>query len=112
GGDVPGRMKLVQAIAYGWLGRLADMERCATEAMDLLRRGSDTWYDAMGHLAMALGDSGDDVRLVALAREFVDMDAGPPSAARVIAACHFARALLRTAIPDLARSIFEDAYTA
>src|SRR6185369_9523545 len=64
--ELVGRMSLVQAIAYRWLGHFPEAEACATETARLLPERSTGWYAAMGHLALVYGYSGKNDQLVKL----------------------------------------------
>ncbi len=103
GGDLLGRMRLVQAIAYRWLGHFAQAERCASEAMGELVRGSAGWYTALGHLAMAVGYLGKSDALADLAAELADMEPGGRAlGAHVRALCQVVVFLIRAGLIPLA----------
>jgi serine/threonine protein kinase len=114
-GDLLGRMRLVQAIAYRWLGHFAQAERCALEAASCLPRGSAGWYTAFGHLAMAIGYLGKSDRLAEIAGElsalepFHDGQTGRAVGAHVRALCQVVVFLIRAGLLSLAERLFASA---
>jgi serine/threonine-protein kinase len=107
GGDLLGRMRLVQAIAYRWLGHFAEAERCAREATAELARGSAGWYTAFGHLAMAVGYLGKSEALNRLAVELADMEPGGRAiGAHVRALCQVVVFLIRASLIPMAERLF------
>jgi len=105
-GDLLGRMRLVQAIAYRWLGHFAEAERCAREAISELPRGSAGWYTAFGHLAMAVGYLGKSEALADLAVELADMEPGGRAVgAHVRALCQVVVFLIRAGLIPLAERL-------
>jgi serine/threonine protein kinase/tetratricopeptide (TPR) repeat protein len=107
GDDVVGRMRLVQAIAYRWLGHFAEAERCARAAIVELPRGSAGWYTACGHLAMAVGYLGKSDALADLAVELADMEPGGRAiGAHVRALCQVVVFLIRAGLVGLAERLF------
>jgi serine/threonine protein kinase len=106
--DLLGRMRLVQAIAYRWLGHFAQAERCAVEALGNLPRGSAGWYTAFGHLALVDGYLGKNDRLEALADELSDIEPGGRAvSAHVRALCQLVVTLLRAGLVTRAERLFE-----
>jgi serine/threonine protein kinase/tetratricopeptide (TPR) repeat protein len=107
GGDLLGRMRLVQAIAYRWLGHFAEAERCAREATTELARGSAGWYTAFGHLAMAVGYLGKSDALNRLAVELAEMEPGGRAiGAHVRALCQVVVFLIRASLIPMAEQLF------
>jgi tetratricopeptide (TPR) repeat protein len=53
-----GALRLVEAEARVWRGELALAERCAVEAVDLLKRGTAEWFRAVSQAAVAAGKLG------------------------------------------------------
>jgi tetratricopeptide (TPR) repeat protein len=105
--DLVGRMRLVQAIAYRWLGHFAEAERCGREAMAELARGSAGWYTAFGHVAMAVGYLGKSEALADLAVELADMEPGNRAiGAHVRALCQVVVFLIRAGLIALAERLF------
>jgi serine/threonine protein kinase len=105
--DLLGRMRLVQAIAYRWLGHFAEAERCALQAMSELPRGSAGWYTAFGHLAMAVGYLGKTDGLAGLAAELAAMEPGGRAiGAHVRALCQVVVFLIRAGLIALAERLF------
>jgi eukaryotic-like serine/threonine-protein kinase len=105
-GDLLGRMRLVQAIAYRWLGHFAEAERCAREALTELPRGGAGWYTAFGHLAMAVGYLGKSEALADLAVELADMEPGGRAiGAHVRALCQVVVFLIRAGLIPLAERL-------
>jgi serine/threonine protein kinase/tetratricopeptide (TPR) repeat protein len=106
GADLLGRMRLVQAIAYRWLGHFAEAERCALDAKAELPRGSAGWYTACGHLAMAVGYLGKSDALADLAVELADMEPGGRAiGAHVRALCQVVVFLIRAGLIALAERL-------
>jgi eukaryotic-like serine/threonine-protein kinase len=106
-GDLLGRMRLVQAIAYRWLGHFAHAERCAREALAQLARGSAGWYTAFGHLAMSVGYLGKSDALADLGAELGDMEPGGRAlGAHVRALCQVVVFLIRAGLIALADRLF------
>ena len=66
-GDELGALRLVEAEAHVWSGALADGERCANEAIDLLAPQSSAWFRAITQAALATGRRGMTDRVVHLA---------------------------------------------
>jgi serine/threonine protein kinase/tetratricopeptide (TPR) repeat protein len=105
---ITGRMRLVQAIAHGFRGRVEPAARAALEAMELLQPGSAWWFEAAAELAAASGRAGQRDRLAALVAPLVETtptNDEPPATtgegtsaagARVIAALRLSSWLLRT----------------
>ena len=107
GHDLLGRMRLVQAIAYRWLGHFAEGERCAIEALGCLPRGSAGWYTAFGHLALVVGYLGKRDRLVDLAAELADIEPGGRAvSAHVRALCQIVVSLIRAGLIPRAEGLF------
>ncbi|MFT3766046.1 MAG: serine/threonine-protein kinase [Minicystis sp.] len=110
--DLLGRMRLVQAIAYRWLGHFAQAERCAIEALGCLPRGSAGWYTAFGHCAMVAGYLGKNERLAAYAAELADIEPGGRAVgAHVRALCQLVVSLIRAGLIPLAERLFDLART-
>jgi tetratricopeptide (TPR) repeat protein len=106
-GDLTGRMRLVQAIAYRWLGHFAEGERCAREALSALPRGSAGWYTALGHLAMSVGYLGKSEALAELAAELSAVEPGGRAVgAHVRALCQVVVFLIRAGLIPLAERLF------
>src|SRR5262249_9583262 len=53
--NLAGRMWLLKANAYRWLGEYIEAERCAREAATRLPGGGRSWYAALGYLVIASG---------------------------------------------------------
>jgi eukaryotic-like serine/threonine-protein kinase len=107
GGDLLGRMRLVQAIAYRWLGHFAEAERCAREALARLARGSAGWYTAFGHLAMAVGYLGKTDALAEIGDALAGMASGSRAkGAHARAICQVVVFLLRAGLVPLAERLF------
>jgi serine/threonine protein kinase len=104
--DLLGRMRLVQAIAYRWLGHFAEAERCALEALACLPRGGAGWYTAFGHHAMVVGYLGKNDRLVELGAELGDIEPGRAQGAHVRALCQLVVSLIRAGLIPLAERLF------
>ena len=104
-GDLIGRMRLVQAIAYRWLGHFAHAERRASEALAGLPRGAAGWFAAFGHLALVVGYLGKNDRLGELAAELGDVEPGGRAVgAHVRALSQMVVSLIRAGmIPQAAR---------
>jgi serine/threonine protein kinase len=108
--DLLGRMRLVQAIAYRWLGHFAEAERCARQALGQLSRGSAQWYTAFGHLAMAVGYLGKSEALADLGVELSTMEPGNRAiGAHVRALCQVVVFLIRAGLIALADQLFATA---
>ena len=113
--DLLGRMRLVQAIAYRWLGHFAEAERCAREAALQLARGGAGWYTACGHLAMAVGYLGKNDVLAALAADLTASEPEPggrAAGAHVRALCQVVVSLIRAGLIPLADRLFAAAQLA
>jgi serine/threonine protein kinase len=105
--DLLGRMRLVQAIAYRWLGHFAQAERCAVEALGSLPCGTAGWYTAFGHLALVVGYLGKNERLGQLAAELSDLEPGGRAVgAHVRALCQLVVSLLRAGLIQRAEKLF------
>jgi tetratricopeptide (TPR) repeat protein len=106
-GDLVGRMRLVQAIAYRWLGHFAEAERCARDALAGLARGSAGWYTAFGHLAMAVGYLGKSDVLVEIGEALAGTESGGRAkGAHARAICQVAVFLIRAGVVPLAERLF------
>ena len=106
-GELYGRMRLVQASAGRWVGRFADAERWAREALANLPRGSRRWYTAFGHLALVSGYLGHNDKLPALADELGMVEGRGDSGAHIMAANRLVVSLVRAGRLDLAQHVFE-----
>ena len=56
---IKGRMRLVQAIACQWMGKLVEAERYAQVACRHLPKGSARWFAAVGNLTAVLAGKGE-----------------------------------------------------
>jgi serine/threonine protein kinase/tetratricopeptide (TPR) repeat protein len=113
--DLLGRMRLVQAIAYRWLGHFAEAERCANDARAQLARGGPGWYTACGHLAMAVGYLGKNDVLATLAADLTAEEpeaGGRAASAHVRALCQVVVSLIRAGLIPLAERLFAAAQQA
>ncbi|APR88221.1 Adenylate cyclase [Minicystis rosea] len=110
--DLLGRMRLVQAIAYRWLGHFAEAERCAIEAVACLPRGSAGWYTAFGHYAMLVGYLGKNDLLAERATELGAIEPGRAVGAQVRALCQIVVSLIRAGRIPLAEHLFQVARNA
>ena len=105
-GATRGEMRLVQAIAFRWLGDFADAERRAAEAMTLLERGSSRWFAAAAHRGMAAGYQGKNEQVEALAKDILSIDAREWNGNQVSTLCHLTVALVRGGALDMAQRTF------
>ena len=102
-GEVLGQMRLVQTIAFRWLGHYADSERCAREALSNLPRASAGWYAALGHIALVAGYLGENEHFATVQAELADLESrGEVAASHVIAAARLAVSLIRAGVVDRA----------
>jgi eukaryotic-like serine/threonine-protein kinase len=105
-GERMGQLRLVQAIAGRWLGRFADAERWAREAVELLPRDSTGWCSAIGHLALACGSMGKNDELPGLARQLLAVEAkAAPSGAHVIGLNRLIVQLVRAGNVEMAQRL-------
>jgi eukaryotic-like serine/threonine-protein kinase len=110
-GTIPvARMKLIQAIAHGWLGDYAASERCSLEAKRVFRRGTLPWYAAAGHLALAAGHLGKREHLTSIARDLKAIEgAGHVSGAHMVASCRLVVSFFRTGAAIEGQEVFQGA---
>jgi tetratricopeptide (TPR) repeat protein len=105
-----GQMRLVQAIAFRWLGHYADSERCALEALETLPHGRPGWYAALGHLAIIGGYLGKNEHFSGILAELAGLEAeGPVGAPHVVTACRLAISLVRAGLAERAERTLADA---
>jgi eukaryotic-like serine/threonine-protein kinase len=67
-GEMLGALRLVQSIAHDWLGRNAEAQAHAIEALALLPRGGAAWSRAACEIAVAARRLGDHAALESVAR--------------------------------------------
>ncbi len=104
------RMRLVQAVAYRWLGNLFETKQAAEDALALLPRGSTAYHAALGHLIIACGNLGEVERIRSIDTELVGLEGeGLTSEGHVISASRLAVALLRSGLPDRAHEVLTTA---
>ncbi len=104
------RMRLVQAIAYRWIGNSTEAKQAAEEALRLFPRGSCAFHAALGHLIIACGNLGDVDRIRAIDNEMtVLVGEGVTSEGHVVSACRLAVALMRLGVPDRAQDALTNA---
>lgn len=95
-GEVLGRLRLRQAEAHRWRGEISDAERAATEALDLLPRGSRRWFLAVGEAVEASGRLGNAQGLHRSVDALCDVSStGEPSPAHLVALTRAAVVLLQ-----------------
>ena len=110
GGELYGRMRQVQASAARWLGRFAEAERWARDALAHLPRGSARWYKALGHLALVCGYLGKNEDLPALSDDLGRLEVrDDTAAAHIRAGCRLVVSLVRAGRIDLASHVFNRA---
>lgn len=104
GGVDRGRLRLIQAEACRWLGRLEGVERYALDAVETLANTDSDWHRAAGLVALARGRRG--ARDAVFEWKDTLSSAPPPSegarVASITALCHMAEAFLVTGRYDLA----------
>jgi len=106
-----GRMLLVQASAYRWLGDYIKTERCAAEAVQLLPHSSGSWYAALGYVVIANGCLGRRERLESLLEEVNTIQVAPGKTdVHAILLCRLATFLIRTGAPEVAQNILADIF--
>jgi tetratricopeptide (TPR) repeat protein/tRNA A-37 threonylcarbamoyl transferase component Bud32 len=105
-GDLRGHMRLVQAIAGHWLGRLPEAETWARQAVDQLPRGSTAWYSAVGYLALVCGALGMYAELPELVGDLSHLPIGEgTSGAHVMALSRITVQLARAGRVDMAQRL-------
>jgi tetratricopeptide (TPR) repeat protein len=103
-------MWLVQAIAWYWLGKYAEAETCALDAMRALGAGTSGWYAALGHAAMSGGPLGRAGQLASTVDTFRELRAGGHAGPFfVVASCRLLVQLVRTGQLDLAQELLDGA---
>jgi serine/threonine protein kinase/tetratricopeptide (TPR) repeat protein len=109
-GELRGQMRLIQAVAFRWLGHYADSERAAIEALSLLERGSIGWYAALGHRAIIAGYVGKNDELAPMAAELAAIEqSGPVGAPHVVAAGRLSISLVRAGLAERAVAVLASA---
>jgi eukaryotic-like serine/threonine-protein kinase len=109
-GELRAQMRLVQAIAFRWLGHYADSERCALEAVEGLPPASTGWYAALGHLAIVGGYLGKNEHFPMMIAELARLEAkGQVGAPHVVTACRLAISLVRAGLTDRASEVLASA---
>ncbi|MFO0760165.1 MAG: serine/threonine-protein kinase [Byssovorax sp.] len=105
-GELRGQMRLIQAVAFRWLGHFADSERAAAEALALLPRESTGWYAALGHQAIIAGYVGKNEDLVPMAAELAAIEArGAVGASHMVAAGRLSISLVRAGLAERAIAV-------
>jgi tetratricopeptide (TPR) repeat protein len=69
-----GELRVLQAEANRWRGRLDECGRCAVEAMQLLAEGSPRWFRALGEAGVVAGRTGQMDHAVDLAKQWFDAE--------------------------------------
>ncbi|MFO0658385.1 MAG: hypothetical protein U0165_00930 [Polyangiaceae bacterium] len=93
-GEELGQINYLRCAAHKWRGEFADADRCGSEALTLLPRGT-RWYATAGELGVAIGILGHRERVIALANEVIDRDeVGSARTAQCIAAARLVAQLL------------------
>lgn len=109
-GETRGEMRLVQAIAFRWLGDFAEAERCAAEAMALLPRTSSGWFAAVAHRGMANGYLGRNDEVERLAKEVLSLEIRDWNGHQVATLCYLTIWLVRGSALELAQKTFTRAH--
>ena len=86
-GETLGALRHIQAEAHNWRGVYAAGERAGLEAMQLVTRGSATWYATAGEVGVAQSRLGHSDGLDALGEELAAMMPEPRAATMHAIAC-------------------------
>jgi eukaryotic-like serine/threonine-protein kinase len=109
-GEALGVLRLILAEAHTWLGHLAEGETWGLAAMELLPRGSASWWKAASEVAFCAGNRANYEGLVTLVETMRVAGAHGDGSmrARVVASARAVAVLFPAGRFDLARSLLED----
>ncbi|MDX2024608.1 MAG: protein kinase [Deltaproteobacteria bacterium] len=106
-----GRLRLLEAKALRWLGRMTEGQAPVQEAMNFLRSGSPDWYGAIECAAWIFGESTDAENLLWLAECVLTTQAYDTAAVddRTLALSSIAGGLLGVGLCDRAEALLVEA---
>jgi tetratricopeptide (TPR) repeat protein len=101
-----GELRWLEGRAHAWRAEFAEAQRCSSEALTLLTRGSASWYGAATDLIYACSRRSERARVLELMREVLDagVEAGAEES-RLIAWSVSACELLMSGQNDLAEEV-------